>query len=379
MKKVAVMGLVDWNNYGEQFLAKDVAYLIGEQYEKKFVNFEPSKHLWGHIVYWMMIVLTRVVPGKQKPYFLTFLGVKFMTTKYFQKELQDCDAIIFACGSYKFRTQKLWAYYSSAVEVAEQMGMPVMFDAMNIQDYDDKDWRCRCMKDHTNYSCVKMFTTRDGDYGVKKLRNSYLNNPDIKVLSVGDPAFWIPECYGIEKSNNQGKIGINLIRGKIFVDYGYTFSESQLVDLYCELIHKLDEKGIEWELFTNGLEVDYRLGCAVLQRCNRKDVTIKVPKKDRELVEMIAGYRGVIGARLHACICAYSLDVPVVGFIWDEKLVRFAEIAGLQDFFLTEAELNADNVLGKLEKAFHTSYDVVKRDCWKNKTRDSINEFLTEW
>lgn len=377
MKKVAVMGLVDWENYGEQFLAKSVVYLVGEKYNTKPVDFEPSNNRIGYLVYWMMIALTRICPFKKKPYVLMLFGVRVLTQKYFTRELKECDAVIFACGSYKYRTQKLWAYYSIAIETAQKLNIPVMFDAMNIQDFDENDWRCRCLKEHTNYSCVKMFTTRDGEPGKKKLQTCYLDNSDIEVFSVGDPAFWIPECYGVKKAKEAGIIGINLIRGRIFADYGYATTEAQLVDLYCNMIRKFEECGVEWEFFTNGMEADYLFGKNVLKKCNMNEGKIRVPQSDRELVEMIAGYRGIIGARLHACICAYSLDVPLAGYIWDEKLLRFAEIAGLRNVFLEEKELTSDNIYEKLQLALKSSYNKELRDSWKLKTRDSIQRFLT--
>lgn len=377
MKKVAVMGLVDWNNYGDQFIVKTVAYLIGDKLDVKFINFEPHKNKTGYVIYWLMIILTRIWPGRKKPYFFTFAGVRALTQKYFIRELQDCDTVILACGGYKYRTQKVWAYYSIAIEVAEKLGIQVMFNAMNIQDFDKNDWRCRCLKEHTNYSCVKMFTTRDGEPGKKKLQTYYLENPDIEVFSVGDPAFWIPECYGVEKTKEADVIGINLIRGRIFSDYGHETTESQLIDLYCNMIRKFDECGVKWELFTNGMEADYLFGKNVLKRCNLTEVKIRVPQSDQELAEIIAGYGGIIGARLHACICAYSLDVPFVGYIWDEKLFRFAESTGLDNLFLDEKELTGDNIYEKLQLALKGSYNKELRDNWKLKTRDSIQQFLT--
>lgn len=377
MKKVAVMGLVDWENYGEQFLAKSVVYLVGEKYDTKPINFEPPKNKIGYLVYWMMVALTRICPFKKKPYALTLFGVRILTQKYFTRELKECDAVIFACGSYKYRTQKLWAYYSIAIETAQKLHIPVMFDAMNIQDFDEKDWRCCCLKAHTNYPCVKMFTTRDGESGKKKLENCYLDRPGIEVLSVGDPAFWIPECYGVEKVQKADVIGINLIRGRIFSDYGYATTEPQLIDLYCDIIHKFEKCGVEWELFTNGMEADYLFGKNVLKKCNLNEVNIRIPGSAQELVEMIAGYRGIVGARLHACICAYSLDVPLVGYIWDEKLLRFAEIAGIRDVFLEENELTGDHIYEKLQIALKSRYNRELRESWKLKTRDSIQQFLT--
>lgn len=379
MKKVALLGLTGWENYGEQFLAKTVDYLVGEKYETHFVDFRPHKKNLNYLLFGMLTVLHNILPFKKHTHFLTYLSVQCLCRHYFRKGLTGCDALIFACGSFKYGTQKLWAYYSVAIEVASKMNIPVMFNAMNIQDFDGNDWRCRCLKKHVNYPCVKVFTTRDGAYGLSKLKRDYLENEEIYTEAVGDPAFWIPENYKITKSKSPYKIGINLIRGSIFCDYGYQMTEEQLINFYCDLIMKLENLGEEWELFTNGLEVDCLLGEKVLRKLNRMDIPIRVPQADFELVEMISGYKAIFGIRLHACICAYSLNVPLVGAIWDEKLARFAEITGLKDYFLEENDMKADVVYERLQNALSFVYDERLKTQWKDKTKTTIQHFLEEY
>lgn len=380
MKKIAVMGLVDWVNFGERFLADTVAYLVGDQYDIARIDFRPKKKTFGYLIFGMTVIAARVLSFWKESARLTLFGVRCFTKRYYEKQLKECDAIIFACGSYKYGTQKLWAYYSVVIEVAEKLNIPVMFDAMNIQDFNEKDWRCRCLKQHTNYSCVKCFTTRDGVYGLDKLRTCYLE-PGTKIHSetVGDPAFWIPECYGVERNKNSGKIGVNLIRTGVFADYGLKMTEEQLSDIYCELVKRLEKEHVEWEFFTNGLQVDYEAGRNILQKCGMPEREIVIPESAKDLVEIIAGYKGIIGARLHACICAYSLDVPLTGFIWDEKMLRFAQIAGLEQNFLTEEELTGDALYIRLDEMVNKNYDREVRNSWKQKTKESIDNFLMQY
>lgn len=379
MKKVAVMGLVDWVNFGEQFLADTVSYLIGTQYDITCIDFRPKKKVFGYLIYYMTVIAARILSFWKESARLILFGVRCLTKRYYENRLRECDAIIFACGSYKYGTQKLWAYYSVVIEVAEKYGIPVMFDAMNIQDFNEKDWRCRCLKQYTNYSCVKCFTTRDGIYGLDKLRTCYLEQgTEIHSEAVGDPAFWIPECYGVARDKDAGKIGVNLIRTGVFADYGLTMTEEQLVDVYCQLIKRLEKEHIEWEFFTNGLQVDYEAGRKILQKCGMQEREIVVPQSAENLVELIAGYKGIIGARLHACICAYSLDIPMTGFIWDEKMLRFAQIAGLEQNFLKEEELTGDVLYTRLNEMLNKNYDQGTRNSWKQKTKESIHNFLIQ-
>lgn len=380
MKKVAVMGLVDWENYGEQFLGNTVTYLVGKQHEVKSIDFRPKNNKFRYLVYCFTVILTRMLSFWKDAHSIVYWGVEFWTKRYYEKQLEGCDGIIFACGSYKYGTQRLWAFYSVVIDVARKLNIPVMFNAMNIQDYSETDWRCRCLKEHTNSACVKVFTTRDGEHGLNKLRTDYLNdNASIVSDAVGDPAFWIPECYNVQKASDSDRIGVNLIRPGVFADYGLNITEEELIEIYCQLLNTLEKEQIEWELFTNGLDVDLTVGKTILQRCGMETRNIIVPESAKHLAELIAGYKGIIGARLHACICAYSLDVPMVGFVWDEKILRFAEIAGLHENFLQESELNGDTLYERLMIQLDRDYDRELRVAWKQKTRESIGQFLEQF
>lgn len=379
MKKVILMALSDIENIGDLFIPKCVQYLVSNnksnEWESQIVSLIPPKNDFRYLVYGGLKVISRLLPKSDLSHKIVYKANKIREWRYYRKQIKEADAIIFSLGSYKYTTQDLWTYYVQIIQIAEKMNIPVMFDAMNVQEYCKDDWRCQLLKKYTNYSCVKVFTTRDGIMGVNELKNNYITNQDIKIAVAGDPAYWIPECYQIEKKSGT-KIGINLIRGNIFTDYGKKTTKEELLFFYETLIHQLDEKHMKWELFTNGMRQDRDFGIELLSRMKRRNVTIRVPESDQELAQLIAGYKGIIGARLHACICAYSLDVPVVGFIWDKKMLGFAQISKLESYFVNEANLTAENMLNALEMALESKYDREQRNVLKRITRDTICEFL---
>lgn len=379
MKKVLLMGLSDTENIGDQFVPKCVQYIVESdktlEWKNQLVNLTPAPHCFSFLIYCALKILARLLPNGDLSYHIVYIANHIREWRYYKRNLKSADAIIFSLGSYKYTTQDLWAYYALVIQIAEKMQIPVMFDAMNIQDYNEDDWRCRILKKYTNYSCVKVFTTRDGILGINELKNNYITNPNIKISAVGDAAYWIPECYNSSKKSGS-VIGINLIRGNIFIDYGKTVTKKELLNFYAELIYKLDEHHIKWELFTNGGHKDLEFGHELLKKINRKNINIRVPKSDSELPHIISSYKGIIGARLHACICAYSLDVPLVGFIWDKKMLRFAQVANLENYFLNEDELNPDRVIECLENATSSTYNTQIRTSLKDATKQSIYQFL---
>lgn len=112
--------------------------------------------------------------------------------------------------------------------------------------------------------------------------------------------------------------------------------------------------------------------------CGLNEMSIHVPKSDAELATMESNYMAVFGVRLHSMICAYSLGIPVAGFIWDEKITHFTEMAHLEDLFLQENEITGEAMFEVLMKALQMEDDIENRNYWKNATKDTIFKFLDD-
>lgn len=380
-KKVVLAGLNSIKNYGDQFIGECVEYLIQKdntEIECIHLDLAYQKRNCRFLIYGVLVLIARKIINKNIADKLRYIAMKILYYKNYFRILQSADALIFACGSFKYGTQKLWAQYSIAVECADRLNIPVMFDAMNIQKFDENSWKCLCLKEHANHLCVKMITTRDGYAGVERLKKEYITNKNIRIYPAGDPAFWIPECYMVHKQSKE-IIGINLIREDIYKDYKWkNVSETELLLAYCELINTLNKEGIKWELFTNGLPEDYRFGFKIIENLGSENIQNKivVPRDTKDLARIIAKYRGILGARLHASICAYSLGVPVAGFVWDEKILHFAEMAGIERFFWKKGEFNGEVLYRNLQKVLKSNIDQENRNKWKIDTQKTINEFL---
>ena len=74
------------------------------------------------------------------------------------------------------------------------------------------------------------------------------------------------------------------------------------------------------------------------------------PETPRELVELIASFRSIIGFRLHSHIIAASLDIPSVALVWDQKLPSFFAAMELKNRCFTIRDSAAD-VVDALEAA----------------------------
>lgn len=294
----------------------------------------------------------------------------------FKNQLKGVEAIVFAGGGFlKFRTQGLNYYVEQIIKIAAKNNIPVMMNGVGIEGYDEKDIRCQHMKRMINHECVKVITTRDD---IDILQNDYITNPNIKTSRVGDPALWIPECYEVREQKKTDVIGINIIRGKVYQAYGNTLSEMELLNFYKKLIQGVEERGWEWVLFSNGMKADMMFGKKLLKclKCSDSHKLLPPSKNTGEFLKLLQSFKCVFGARLHACISAYALDVPVVGLIWSEKLQIFSEVIGKSQNFFQENHLKVETVLDAIENSFTEAYDDEIRQTLRGLTEQYVEDFL---
>lgn len=381
MKKIVLLGLNNLHNYGENFILQSLQYVIGQTGKTCKIVDVNSESVLKKIVYYFMILCSKILPKSTLRYKTEFCAVSFRNRAYYRKNLRDAEALIFGLGSFKYGTQKLWAYFGIATVEAQKLGIPVMYNGANIQRFNRTDYKCQILHKYVQYPCVKMITSRDGIKGVERLRKDYLVPDRIQCLPVGDIAFWIPECYNVSRNQKSKVVGINLIDGRIFRRYGYHLTEEALLDYYYNILKLLDSKGIQWQLFTNGLSVDYKFGLKLAKKYGGNKDMIHVPHSDSELVYTIKEYGAVLGARLHACICAYSLDIPIVGLIWDEKLLNFSELVEIRDCFYDENQINPSKMVEKINCLLrgHYQYNIVKRNDLKNKAKEAVEIFIKDY
>lgn len=389
MKKIAVVGLYAIKNAGDNILCEATQYLIrkikpGTKIVEVDVNPRANSYTGLHRIPFFISKVLIKMSGYlfsyenasrfrySYEYFMWWLKVNYR----FKKQFKDVDAIVFAGGGFlKFRTQGLNYYVEQIVKIAAKNNIPVMMNGVGIEGYDEKDIRCQRLKKAINNDCMKVITTRDD---VDILQNNYVTNKNIKTARVGDPALWVPECYAMKKKPHNNKIGVNIIRGRVYQAYGNTLSEMELLNFYKKLIEGIEERGWEWELFSNGMKADQVFGKRLLKalKCFSKNKLLDPPKDTIEFLNLIREYKCVFGARLHACITAYALDVPVVGLIWSEKLQMFSEIIGKPQNFFEEDHLHVEQVLDAMEKSFEEGYDVEIREDLRNLTKKYMEEFL---
>ena len=390
MKKVAVIGLYAIKNAGDNILCEATQYLIKQKNpEVQIVEVDVNPRIKSYkglelIPFWISKVLIRISGSIFKyensskfryyyEYFMWWLKIN----RKFKTQLKDVDAIVFAGGGFlKFRTQGLNYYVEQIMKIAKKNNIPVMMNGVGIEGYSETDIRCQRLKKAINQDCFKVITTRDD---IDTLKNNYIVKSNKKIAHVGDPALWVPECYNMKRNENPSNVvGINVIRGRVYQAYGNTLSEFELLNFYKKLVQGVEERGWDWVLFSNGMAADQKFGTMLLRALGCSDRTKILPTANNsvDFLEQIRSFKLVFGARLHACITSYALDVPVVGLIWSEKLRIFADVIGKKNSYFEESELNIDNILDAMEREMNSNYDKSIRDDLRARTKNYLEMFM---
>ena len=266
-------------------------------------------------------------------------------------KFHDIDLIIFAGGGLiKYHQQEFHFIINDITKYATKKKIPVIFNAVGVEGYEEENPECMILKEAINRKCVKYISTRDD---LKLLQNKYIYK-NIPTELVADSAVWTKETYKIirKKTNT---IGIGVIRPNIFEKYLYSVSERKLLKMYADTIKLLKKEGYNVKLFTNGAISDQNFFDKLktyMKLGKSFDKMVEPRSKTAEdLVNLISTYDIVLGTRLHSNIIAYSLGIPTVSIVWNVKQLMFAEINGIEEYFITKENFNAEYIVDKIKKA----------------------------
>lgn len=388
--QILLIALESIDNVGDEILRATTEFILRSSFaddiDIQVAQLKPTRKniTWKYKVYWNISAVIRKISwhlGLEKFYKLRNLSYIIAYRKYYEDLIKATDFIILPVGMLKYSTQDFGYLFHLINKLATKYGKPVLMSAMSPQRADHKDWRYHQLVEAVNMPSVKMITTRDGQQGVDIIRNDYLKR-EIFCDYVGDPALWIPECYHIEQKRNRNiakipYVGINIIREGIFDDYNKSITGKEMFQLYVQLIKLVDAKGWKWSVFTNGMASDWQVLKKLQQTIGFSDEhIIEQYTSAKDYVEKVSHFDVVFGARLHACITSVAIGVPVVGFVWENKLKFFSETMGISQFFFNPKEMTAEKIVKKLEEVLLFDLDLVNRDNYKQKTLESIKKFV---
>ncbi len=396
MKKVVIFGVYNDPNLGDRLLCVSVGGIINSlcDVEIKYADFYGRETLspkyprqktsgtvysvnWSpfysvfHKVFSLMSLMN--YPIREIGCHLEWLtdpNRKKRLEKYYESVTEGADAVIVPGGG--ILEDSIWHdYYHNLMlmaEVCEKNNIPMCFNAVGVVSDKRAKLGKKLLKKALLKDSIKYISCRDGEETVKKMTK-------MPVKTVACAATMAGEILNINKDKSSEKIGVGVIRGNAFSEYGYPLGEAELIDFYVDLIHEIENKGFEAVLFCNGFIKDYELGRKVCEKLG-KNILLKRPETCEELVGQVAGFKAICAARLHAVITAYSLDVPAVVFSWGTKQKDFMTLAGCSHRAIACCDMNSEYVMKMLCEAIKNGWDKDKRTAFTKTGVDSIREIL---
>ncbi len=308
---------------------------------------------------------------------ITTRDVRKEKTKSQLAAVRNSDIVVFPGGGMiKYQVENLPVAMERVVSRAEHYGIPVVFNAVGVEGFDKSDDGCRLLCELLSCNCIKGITSRDyADF----LNENYFFG-ESKAYRVSDPAVWASQAYGVSRDNRSQTVGLGVARAGLFEDYGIQFSKEDLLELWSGIIDCLDEKNIKWKLFTNGFAKDEEFLCDLVRYIGREDdlekISVPKPETPTELVHNISQFKGIIACRMHANIIAYSMGIPCVGLVWNDKLRFFGKSIGCEKQFVTYDKLNPEYVTDVFFEALETGVDEDTLQRERESSYQGIEDFF---
>ncbi len=269
-----------------------------------------------------------------------------------EEAIANADLVLFG-GAPLFNWHHQIFYERTAItmELAQKHNKPVVFSAIGVEGFDENNERCARLKKTLNFDSVKQITTRDDFESLEK----YVENENILIDKVADPAVFTEAIFNSiitsEPQVEKPKVGIFILRAQGFMDNGVNLTADDAAKLWLDLAKKLEESDLDYEFITSGhfgdeafldrLVTEYN---APLEKCvfNMND--------PESLVNKIKEFSAVVSTRLHPNIISYSLGVPAVGLVWNDKVSHFYKSIGYEDRIINAQGVTADILYHNIKK-----------------------------
>lgn len=267
--------------------------------------------------------------------------------------LEEADGILFAGGGIlKFRQEEFDRRIVEIVRFADERQIPVFFNAVGVEGYDEADERCQALKAVLRLPCVRGVTTRDD---LRRLDGDYLRGTKTPRRLVYDPAVFSSEIFRVKRQPEAQTVGLGVIRDGVFEDYGdASFPREKQLAFWSGIAEELTKRGIPWKFYTNGVGRDEEFVDALVEHMGLSDqesCRMPQPRSAEELVTMLSGFRGIVAGRMHSHIIAYSLGIPSVGILWNDKLRMWSERIGEPEHYFAPADCDARKAVETLLQA----------------------------
>lgn len=262
--------------------------------------------------------------------------------------LEGADAILFGGGGlFGLSYLNFFEHVERITAIADGRGIPVIFSSMGVNNMDAEDGSVEAIAAVVRRSCVKAVAVREN----LQLFDDLVTGLPFQVEQVADPAVWTKYVYGMTKVVPDGSLGINVVRGGLFVANGRNWGLTAEMNYLAGLRDHAEASGTTVRFFTNGSLDDNNTLRFFAREHGIPPEQVVLPQTTREVVAAIAPRSAVASIRMHSSIIAYSFGIPTVALEWNDKLPHFYEAIGHGDRVVPFPEWSADRTFELLQGA----------------------------
>jgi polysaccharide pyruvyl transferase WcaK-like protein len=362
MKRVLVCGVANSKNLGDRLIAATVNYIIQlsrDQYQ--ISNFDITVGKVGKFSDDAKVKLNSISTAKKLiPDFMRSMKVLINYKKNYKlaSELKESifnsDIVVIGGGHLLIDNYLNFPIgINNIIKEARINNIPVIFSFVGAKG----PWSKLAKKfflDALHYA--EYISVRDSDS--KKFLISIDHNLEKKIIVLSDPALFVNELYGNNKTNYTKKIGLGIMDPNLIRKHSNLYwSREDSATWWSVLIKKLIALGYEVTIFTNGDPTDNGFvdNFIKLEVSNIKGVSFNdYPRDYEDIIATIEKQDLIIAQRLHACLPSISLMKHTFGVMWDKKLESIFNDLGLNDYiidFNDDVESVVKKILNKIDNS----------------------------
>ena len=411
--KIAVVGLVESENLGEQFIADSLIHIIidvvnehhfeqctfvkvdllarNDDIVKTILPSTPRKDIfyhyknYGYVGEALYVVLRKKMQKMDNQATINrinrfrhkiwehSINLKKRYMDYYHSKFHDVDLIVIdGAGLLEYSYNEYQEQLLLISEYAKAHGVSVVYNAIGrAGEFNPADFRCKILMSAIRSESVKYVSARDSAENVQQCVGTRR-----KVELLADAAFYLNEAYSVTKQEKTELIGIGLVRGTALQSYRNPFEEQDWIELFAGIALELKKRGYEFRFFTNGFHEDYELGIKVLRRLDLDLSYLEDRPTDAHvLLNTIASYRGIITCRMHSSIAAFSLGIPSVILNWNEKTKKYMNQLRYPERVVDPQYFDSTIIVDRLEKAMSEGVDDENRERMKRLARKSVEGY----
>ncbi len=272
------------------------------------------------------------------------------------KIMKHCKLFISGGGSLiqDVTSSRSLYYYLGLILLAKIMGTKVMLYSNGIGPVSGK-WNRRISGWILNKT--DLITLREPD-SLEELNRMGVNRPT--KLVTADPAIEILPAEEGEIAALKQRIGLDPAKKTVSVSVRrWKNATEKIISVLAQTADRLiEEENVQILLLPLHYSEDYKI-CKQLQQAMKHSSVL--PRQECRVAEMLGLVKDAevaVGMRLHSLIYAASLNVPVVGIVYDTKVKGFLDYIG-QPLMETVEEISLERFYEKIKNALENR-DIIQ-------------------